>query len=88
MRRFLFLAGVGYPAGPQSVDWPVYGGDAADTKYSTLTQIDRHSVSRLEIAWTWDAGEEPVPGPSVAFEGEFVRPGRFEGTPIVVDDRM
>ncbi len=91
MRRFLFLplfAGVVQPAESQSVGWPVYGGDPGGTKYSILTQIDRQSVSRLEIAWTWDAGEEPVPGPSVAFEGEFVRPGRFEGTPIVVDDTM
>ena len=91
MRRFLFLlllAGVGCSAESRSVDWPVYGGDAAGTKYSHLTQIDRQSVSRLEIAWTWDAGEEPVPGPRVAFEGEFVRPGRFEATPIVVDDTM
>ncbi len=91
MRRFLFLlllAGVGCSAESQSVDWPAYGGGAGGTKYSILTQIDRDSVSRLQIAWTWEAGEKPVPGPSVAFSGEFVRPGRFEGTPIVVDDTM
>ena len=48
-------------------------------KYSPLRQIDRESVGRLEVAWTWDSGEEPVPGSSLAFRGERVRPGRLEG---------
>ena len=57
-------------------------------KYSALAQIDRSNVTRLEVAWTWLSGEEPIPGPSLAVAGEPVRPGRFEGTPIAVNDTL
>ncbi|HEY6467282.1 MAG TPA: PQQ-binding-like beta-propeller repeat protein [Candidatus Acidoferrales bacterium] len=49
-------------------DWPVYGGDSADTHYSPLDQINRSNVSKLQIAWTYDSGE----------------PGGMETSPIVV----
>ena len=85
----LLLALVPAPAAvAQSVDWPTYGGDPGGMKYSPLRQIDRESVGRLEVAWTWNSGEEPVPSSSLAFRGENVRPGRFEGTPIVVNDTL
>ena len=35
-------------------DWPVWGGDAGGTKYSTLQQIDRDNVGDLEVAWIWE----------------------------------
>jgi len=38
-------------------DWPVYGGSAASTHYSTLTQINRSNVKNLQVAWTFDSGE-------------------------------
>ncbi len=38
-------------------DWPVYLGDKAATHFSTLDQINKETVSRLEVAWTWDGGE-------------------------------
>ena len=38
-------------------DWPVYGGDPQDTRYSNLAQINRDNVSRLQVAWTYDTGE-------------------------------
>lgn len=37
-------------------DWPVYGGDKAGTRYSSLTQIDRGNVSQLQEAWRFDNG--------------------------------
>jgi quinoprotein glucose dehydrogenase len=37
-------------------DWPEYGGHQG-TRYSTLTQINRSNVSKLEVAWTYDTGE-------------------------------
>ena len=73
---------------PTADDWPVYGGDGGGMKYSALAQIDRSNVTRLEVAWTWLSGEEPIPGPSLAVAGEPVRPGRFEGTPIAVNDTL
>ena len=33
--------------------WPVWGGDAGSTRYSTLTSIDRTNVDRLEVVWRW-----------------------------------
>ena len=57
-------------------------------KYSALTQINRESVTGLEVAWSWDADEQPIAGSSLAFRGERVRPGRFEATPIVINDTM
>ncbi len=38
-------------------DWPVYLGDKAASHYSTLTQITPANVSRLEMAWTFHAGD-------------------------------
>jgi len=37
-------------------EWSAYGGVPAGTRYSTLDQINPENVSRLEIAWTHDAG--------------------------------
>jgi quinoprotein glucose dehydrogenase len=53
-------------------DWPAYGGDAAGTRYSSLTQIDRSNVGRLQMAWQFDPGDSPPNG-------------RFQAQPIVVD---
>lgn len=39
-------------------DWPVYGGDSGDTRYSSLKQINRRNVSRLQVAWTYETGEK------------------------------
>ncbi|MEO8622466.1 MAG: PQQ-binding-like beta-propeller repeat protein, partial [bacterium] len=39
-------------------DWPVTGGDAENSRYSPLTQIDRGNVNQLAVAWTYHTGEE------------------------------
>ena len=42
-------------------DWPVYLGDKASSHFSTLTQINRKNVRRLQVAWTYhcrDARED------------------------------
>ena len=36
-------------------DWAAYGGNPEGTRYSALKQIDRSNVSRLQVAWTYDA---------------------------------
>ena len=38
-------------------DWAVYGGAPEATRYSRLKQIDRATVSRLKVAWTYDTGD-------------------------------
>jgi quinoprotein glucose dehydrogenase len=38
-------------------EWRIFGGDPDNTHYSTLSQIDRRNVQRLEIAWVHDTGD-------------------------------
>lgn len=38
-------------------DWPVYLGDKASTHFSSLTQINRKNVHRLQMAWTCHSGD-------------------------------
>lgn len=52
--------------------WPVYHGGADNIKYSKLTQITPANVSKLKVAWQYDAGD--------AFEGS-----EIQCNPIVVD---
>ena len=41
----------------RQVEWPVVGGDAANTKYSPLADINAENVQHLRIAWQWQHGE-------------------------------
>ncbi len=61
-------ADAGAPGRGAVVDWPVYGGDAADDHYSALKQINRANAKDLRVAWTYDTGEV----------------GQMETSPIVV----
>ena len=42
---------------PAASDWGYYGGDAFGQRFSTLDQINRGNVARLEVAWTYRTGE-------------------------------
>jgi quinoprotein glucose dehydrogenase len=82
MRKLLLLtilvACSAMVAGQQAmVEWPVYGGDQAGTKYSQLSQITRDNVRTLQVAWEWKTGETA--------KKEFdVRPGMFQNTPLMI----
>ena len=39
-------------------DWPAYGGTPENNHYSNLAQINRSNVKGLEVAWSFDTGEE------------------------------
>jgi len=54
-RQASFTAAAQVPA--RMTDWPVYGGESSNDHYSSLTQIDRTNVSKLQIAWTFDTRE-------------------------------
>ena len=41
-----------------SQDWPRYGGNPENNHFSPLAQITRDNVSTLQIAWTFDTGEQ------------------------------
>src|SRR5499425_2809770 len=53
----------------EQMDWPAYGGGPLNDHYSPLSQINRANVRELQIAWSFDAGEE----------------GGLQTSPIVVD---
>lgn len=76
MRLLSLLGAVGLllAAGAAAKDqdyrgWPAYGGGLEQIRYSSLSQINRRNVARLEVAWTYDTGE----------------PGAMQTQPIVVD---
>jgi quinoprotein glucose dehydrogenase len=53
--------------------WSDYGGSSDSMQYSSLTQIDKTNVARLELAWFY-----PVPD----------RKGNFGFNPLIVDGMM
>ena len=50
----------GSPATPSGAgrDWRAYLGNTASTHYSTLNQINRGNVARLQVAWTYETGDK------------------------------
>src|SRR5215470_4340733 len=53
----LTLGGLASNAAAQTgAVWGVYGGDSANTCYSTLTQINASNVGRLKVAWALQLG--------------------------------
>jgi glucose dehydrogenase len=59
----------GQPSPAPSRGWPALGGGPQGIRYSSLDQINRANVRQLEVAWTFDSGEE----------------GGLQASPIVVD---
>src|SRR6266566_5903491 len=39
-------------------NWPAYGGGPANIHYSPLARINRTNVKRLQVAWSFDTGEQ------------------------------
>jgi quinoprotein glucose dehydrogenase len=77
----LTLAAQKSPRGGDADDWPSYGHDPGGMRYSRLTQIDRATVARLKVAWTFHTGDMS----DGANRGK--RSG-FETTPLVVDGTL
>ena len=70
------LAGAGAPPRPPPAahEWRTHGGNPGHTQYSPLDQIDRESVHRLRVAWTYKTGDARDDGRS-----------QIQCNPIVVD---
>src|SRR6185503_20256200 len=60
-------------SGVTNGEWPHWGGDQGNTKYSPLDQINRDNVKTLRIAWRWKS-ENYGPRPQ----------NHMEGTPLMV----
>ena len=41
--------------GAKNGEWPHWGADLGNTKYSALDQINRDNVKNLRVAWRWKA---------------------------------
>ena len=54
---FLAIIALGVDA-KENADWPVYLGGKERNLYSTLKQINRDNVSKLEVAWTFETGDK------------------------------
>jgi quinate dehydrogenase (quinone) len=61
---------------PRTGDWRTYGGDPGGTRFSTLPDIDRGNVARLQRAWTYHTGDlETRP---------MAQATAFESTPVAI----
>src|SRR5262245_32103887 len=86
MRIRLILAVVGaaatlaqaqsQPAG----EWRYYGGDAASTRYSPLSDVTRANVNNLQVAWRWSS-----PDNDIVKANPTSRPGPYQDTPLMVN---
>src|SRR5438552_3154274 len=61
---------------PAGKEWPTIGGNWGNTRYSTLTQINRNNIKNLKGAWVSHLGS----GLGLKYS--------LEGTPIVKDGVM
>src|SRR5580704_6973387 len=60
--------------GAKNGEWPTYGGDLGNTRYSPLTQIDASNFNKLKIAWSFKTDNL---GPFPEY--------KFESTPLMVN---
>jgi quinoprotein glucose dehydrogenase len=66
-------------------NWAAWGGDAGAQKYSALADVNRGNVGKLQVSWTWEAHEQPIP----ASPGQMpARPGQFQASPLAIDDTL
>jgi quinoprotein glucose dehydrogenase len=66
-------------------NWPTWGRDPGNTKYSPLKAITPANVRSLRLAWEWRTGETPQ-GPAQGAPA--ARPGMFQVTPIAINDTL
>lgn len=74
------------PPAPGQADefrtWREYGGGPSHAKYSSLDQVNRDNVHRLQLAWTYDAGDLD------SEERGYHARRRLQHTPLVLGDRL
>ncbi|MEW6128907.1 MAG: PQQ-binding-like beta-propeller repeat protein [Acidobacteriota bacterium] len=70
-----FTSAAQKPSAKKYREWKTFGGGAENIHYSTLDQITRDNLNKLEVAWTYDTGD--------AFAGS-----EMQCNPIIVDGVM
>ncbi|MEE2637078.1 MAG: PQQ-binding-like beta-propeller repeat protein [Acidobacteriota bacterium] len=71
------LAAASQPGSSDDTDWPVYLGPGS-SQYTPLIEITRHNVDRLEVAWTYHAGDADT----------VTNRSQIQTSPIVVDGAL
>lgn len=64
-----------------SDDWPAHGHDGSNQRHSSLTEINRSNVAKLQVAWEFHTGD-------LSEGSQERRRSGFEGTPILVDGTL
>jgi len=77
----LWLAGLSHAQTTGESDWPNYGNDAGGMRYSHLAQVNRDTVSKLKVAWTFHTGD-------ISDGKNGGKRSGFESTPILVDGTL
>ena len=67
--------------GSHADEWPTYGRDAGNTRYSPLTQLTPANVGKLQVAWTFNTGDFSDGSKGTGRSG-------FETTPLLMDGRL
>jgi len=68
-------------SGALNGQWRTYSGDAANSKYSALDQIDKSNVAKLAIAW-----RRPSLDAAILAQAPTMRAAKmFRGTPLMID---
>jgi quinoprotein glucose dehydrogenase len=65
---------------PAGKDWPHYNGDPGSTHYSTLDQITTANVDKLQVAWTYDTGDNAP--------GKVVLNADLEVNPLIIGGKL
>jgi quinoprotein glucose dehydrogenase/quinate dehydrogenase (quinone) len=60
-------------------EWSAWARDNAGTHFSPLTQITPDNVGKLQLAWEFDTGYDPMTDPA---------PSPLQATPLMVDGRL
>ncbi|MEE2775757.1 MAG: PQQ-binding-like beta-propeller repeat protein [Acidobacteriota bacterium] len=68
-----------------NADWPRFGNDPGNSKYSPLDQIDATNFERVTVAWTWESVDSQMTEDDLP---RGVRAGQFKAIPIVIGGRM
>ena len=82
----IVLTTVPFPAWAQSEpdggEWRHYAGSVSGTKYSSLSQIDKHNVKDLQVVWR-------SPSPDLKFQSDpILSRVRYQDTPLMVNDTL
>lgn len=56
LNGLVFAAVLAFQMADSNTDWPEYNGDGARSHYSPLNQIDKTTVTRLKVAWSYVSG--------------------------------